>query len=60
KGIRAKCTISMTLFVAAMNLLLKVGEKQCKGPVADDDTRLPACLAFMDDITVMNPSFQGT
>lgn len=60
KGIMAGCTISVALFVAAMNLLLKVGGKQCKGPVADDNTRLSACLAFMDDITIMTPSIQGT
>lgn len=47
--IMAGNTISVALFVAAMNLLLKVEEKQCKGSVADDGTRLPACLAFMDD-----------
>lgn len=44
-------TISMVLFVAAMNLLLKAGGMQCRGTKADDDTRHPACRAFMDDIT---------
>lgn len=56
----AGCTISMALFVAEMNLLFKVGEKQCKGPVANDSTIFPACLAIMDDITIMTPSIQGT
>ncbi|XP_077352497.1 uncharacterized protein prkg2l isoform X1 [Festucalex cinctus] len=60
KGIMAGCTISVSLFVAAMNLLLKAGESQCKGPTALDDTRHPACRAFMDDITVMTPFILGT
>lgn len=60
KGIMAGCTISVSLFVAAMNLLLKAGESQCKGPIAGDGTRHPACRAFMDDITVMTPSIVGT
>lgn len=60
KGIMAGCTISVALFVAAMNLLLKAGGMQCKGPMAEDGIRHPACRAFMDDITVMTPSIQGT
>ncbi len=60
KGIMAGCTISVALFIAAMNLLLKAGGMQCRGPKADDGTRHPACRAFMDDVTVMTPSIQGT
>ena len=60
KGIMAGCTISVVLFVAAMNLLLKAVATQCRGPKANDNTRHPACRAFMDDITVMTPSIQGT
>ena len=60
KGIMAGCTISVVLFVAAMNLLLKAAGMQCRGPKADDDTRHPSCRAFMDDVTVMTPSIQGT
>ncbi len=59
KGIMAGCTISVALFIAAMNLLLKAGGMQCRGPKADDGTRHPACRAFMDDVTVMTPSIQG-
>lgn len=36
KGIMAGCTISVVLFIAAMNLLLKLGGMQCRGPKADD------------------------
>ncbi len=32
KGIMAECTISVALFIAAMNLLLKAGGMQCRGP----------------------------
>lgn len=60
KGIMAGCTISVVLFVAAMNLLLKAAGMQCRGPKANDDTRHPSCRAFMDDVTVMTPSMQGT
>ena len=60
KGIMAGCTVSVILFVAAMNMLLKAGEKQCRGPKAVDGTRHPPCRAFMDDITVMTSSITGT
>ncbi len=43
KGIMAGCTISVALFIAAMNLLLKAGGMQCRGPKAIDSTRHPAC-----------------
>lgn len=55
KGIMAGCTISVVLFVAAMNLLLKAAGMQCRGPKADDDTRHPSWGAFMDDVTVITP-----
>jgi hypothetical protein len=60
KGIMAGCTISVSLFIAAMNLLLKAGGMQCRGPKADDGTKHPTCRAFMDVVTVMTPSIQGT
>ncbi len=60
KGIMAGSTISVALFIAAMNLLLKAGGMQCRGPKADNVTRHPASRAFMDDVTVMIPSIQGT
>ena len=60
KGIMAGCTVSVVLFIAAMNLLLMAGEMQCRGLKADDGTRHPACRAFMDNVTVMTPCIQGT
>lgn len=60
KGIMAGCMISVTLFIAAMNLLLKAGGMECRGSKADDGIRHPACRAFVDDVTVMTPSIQGT
>ena len=52
KGIMAGCTISVILFIAAMNILLAEAVKECKGPEASCGTRHPPCRAFMDDITV--------
>lgn len=60
KGIMAGCTISVTLFIAAMNLLLTAAATQCRGPKAEDGTRHPACRAFVDDVIVMTPSIEGT
>lgn len=60
KGFMAGCTISVALFVTAMNLLYKVEGKQWKAPVVYYDTRGPACRAFMDDISVMTSLIQGT
>lgn len=40
-GIMAGCTISMVLFIAAMNLLLRARGTQCRGPKTDDGTRHP-------------------
>ncbi len=52
--------ISVALFIVAMNLLLKAGGMQCRGLKADDGSRHLTCRAFMDDLTVMTPSIQGT
>ena len=43
-----------------MNLMLKAGEMECRGPQAEDGTRHPSCRAFMDDATVMSSSTAGT
>lgn len=51
KGIMAGCTISVVLFVAAINLLLKQEGRGVKRSTADDGTRHQAYWAFMDDMT---------
>ena len=60
KGIMAGCTVSVILFVAAMNILLSEASKECKGPLSDNNTRHPTCRAFMDDVTVITPKETGT
>lgn len=60
KGFMAGCTVSVALFVAAMNLLLEVEGMQWKAPVVYYGTRRPACKAFMDDISLMTSLIQGT
>lgn len=60
KGIMAGCVISVALFIAAMDLLLKAGGIQCRCPKAEDSPRHPACRAIMDNVTVMTLSIQGT
>jgi hypothetical protein len=53
KGIMAGCTISVILFVAAINMLLGEATKECRGPESLDGIQHPSCRAFMDDVTVM-------
>lgn len=42
----AGCAISVALFIAAMDLLLKAGGMQCRCPKAEDSPRHPACRAY--------------
>lgn len=51
-GIATGCTISVILFAAAMNLLVKSVEKQSRGPTTKSGVKLPPTRAFMDDMTV--------
>ena len=60
KGIMARCTVSVVLFIAAMNMMLKSVEIQCRGLIADDGIKPPPCRAFMYDITVMAQSITST
>ena len=59
KGIMAGCTISVTLFITAMNVMLKEAGKECRGPKSLDGVLHPSCRAFMDDITVMTTTEIG-
>lgn len=49
KGIITGCTISVTLFAMAMNMLVKSAEVECRGPLTKSGIRQPPIRAFMDD-----------
>ncbi|XP_076113419.1 uncharacterized protein LOC143081070 [Mytilus galloprovincialis] len=51
-GILTGCTISVVLFAAAMNLIVKSVEKPSRGPLLSSGVRQPPVRAFMDDMTV--------
>ncbi|KAJ3592260.1 hypothetical protein NHX12_007388 [Muraenolepis orangiensis] len=57
-GIITGCTISVTLFSLAMNMLTKSAEPECRGPRTNSGQRQPP-RAFMDDLTVMTESVPG-
>ena len=59
KGIITGCTISVSLFALAMNMLVKAAEKQCRGPLSKSGIRQPPIRAFMDDLTVTTASVPG-
>ena len=52
KGIVTGCTVSVILFVMAINLIIKIAEKEDRGPVSRSGIRQPIIRAFMD-MTVM-------
>ncbi|KAJ3605395.1 hypothetical protein NHX12_027442, partial [Muraenolepis orangiensis] len=58
-GIITGCTISVTLFSLAMNMLTKSAEPECRGPRMNSGQRQPPIRAFMDDLTVMTESVPG-
>ena len=47
------CTVSVILFVMAINLMIKIAEKEDRGPVSGSGIRQPSIRAFKDDMTVM-------
>ena len=55
-GIVTGCTISVVLFAATMNLLVKSAENIRRGPVTTSGIRLPPTRAFMDDLTITTKS----
>ncbi len=59
KGIITGCTISVSLFVLAMNMIVKSAEVECRGPMSRSGTRQPPIRAFMDDLTVTSASVPG-
>src|SRR3984885_7501185 len=52
-GVAMGCTISPTLFVTAMQVILKAAEKFAKGPKLGEEYHLPPLKAFMDDTTIL-------
>ena len=59
KGIITGCTISVSLFTLAINMLVKSAETECRGPVSSSGTQQPPIRAFIDDLTVTAPSVHG-
>lgn len=59
KGIITGCTISVSLFTLAMNILEKSIEVQCRGPLTKSCIRQPPIRAFTDDLTVKTPNVPG-
>jgi len=51
KGIVTGCSISVILFVMGMNMILKAGERETRGPLTNAGIHLPANRGFMDDLT---------
>ncbi|XP_039504261.1 uncharacterized protein LOC120460516 [Pimephales promelas] len=59
KGIITGCTISVSLFALAMNMLVKSAEVECRGPLSRTGTRQPPIRAFMEDLTVTTTTVPG-
>ncbi|CAC5423518.1 unnamed protein product [Mytilus coruscus] len=51
-GIVTGCTISVILFSAAMNMIVKSVEKKSRGPWMKSGVQQPPGRAFMDDMTI--------
>ena len=51
-GIVTGCTVSVILFLAAMNLMVKSVEKMSRGLCMRAGVRQPPIRTFMDDMTV--------
>lgn len=56
KGIVTGCTVSVILFIAAMNLIMKAGDRETRGPKTKSDIKLPPNRGFMDDLTITTES----
>ncbi|KAI8514632.1 hypothetical protein Bbelb_072230 [Branchiostoma belcheri] len=56
RGIITGCTVSVMLFVAAMNLVMEPAVKQSRGPTTNSGTRQKPLKAFMDDLTITTES----
>ena len=56
-GIVTGCTISVVLFAAAMNLIVKSAEKPSRGPKMTSGCIQPQTRTFMDDMTITAKSY---
>ena len=52
KGIVTGCTISVILFVMGMNMIIKAGERETRGPKTSSNIRQPPNRGFMDDLII--------
>lgn len=59
KGIITGCTISVSLFSLATNMIVKTAEVKCRGPMSRSCTQQLPIRAFMDDLTVMTTFIPG-
>ena len=59
KGIITGCTIFAVLFSLTMNMLVKVAEVECRGPLSRSGVRQSPIRAYMDDLTMRMTSVMG-
>ena len=52
KGIVTGCTISVIMFVMAMNFMIEAGKRETRVPKTKADIRQPPGRDFMDDVTI--------
>ena len=55
-GIITGCTVSVILFAAAMNLIVKSVEKMNRGPTLRSSTKQPPIRIYVDDMTITTKS----
>lgn len=59
KGIITSCTILVTLFALALNMV-KSAEAECRGPKTKSGVWQPPIRTFMDDLTITTSSVLGS
>lgn len=59
-GIPMGCTISPSLFILAMDIMVRSARAEGEGVPLGGEQCLPAIRAFMDDLTLISPSVNGT
>jgi hypothetical protein len=50
------CIVSVILFIAAMNLIIKTGDRETRGPKTKSYVNLLPQRVFMDDLTITTQS----